>query len=52
MQPAEHDLASGAILSLGEGDDTLEAWTPDEFDHFTGLGLLRHGLAATDERFD
>jgi hypothetical protein len=29
-----------AILSAGEPDE-LEAWQPEEFDHFTDLGLLR-----------
>ena len=33
---------AGAILSTGEPDEPpLEAWTPEEFDHFTDLGLLR-----------
>jgi hypothetical protein len=26
---------------LDPADEPLEAWTPEEFDHFTDLGLLR-----------
>ena len=32
-----------------EGEEKLEAWTPQEFDHFTDLGLLRPGLHAADD---
>jgi hypothetical protein len=39
MQPTDHELRE---------DEPLEAWTPEEFDHFTDLGLLRHDLP--DER--
>jgi len=36
------DYQPSAILSPGEPDEQpLEAWTPEEFDHFTDLGLLR-----------
>jgi hypothetical protein len=48
MQPNDHDVTAGAILLPGEADEPLEAWTPQEFDHFTDLGLLRE----LDERFD
>ena len=39
---------------LTDADEPLEAWAPEEFDHFTDLGLLRRELAGTDlqgERF-
>jgi hypothetical protein len=29
-----------AILAAGD-PETLEAWEPEDFDHFTDLGLLR-----------
>jgi hypothetical protein len=32
------------ILLAGEADDPLEVWTPEEFDHFTDLGLARRDL--------
>jgi hypothetical protein len=36
---------ASAILPSGEADQEpeqgLDAWTPEEFDHFTDLGLLR-----------
>ena len=32
---------AGAILPPGASDEPLEAWAPEEFDHFTDLGLLR-----------
>ena len=32
------------ILLAGEADAPLEAWTPEEFDHFTDLGLVRCDL--------
>jgi hypothetical protein len=42
MQPSDHNLPSGAILAAAEAaDEPLEAWTPEEFDHFTDLGLVR-----------
>jgi hypothetical protein len=41
MQPNDHDRPGGAILSAGQGDEPLEAWEPDDFDHFTDLGLAR-----------
>jgi hypothetical protein len=42
MQPSDHNLPAGAILPAGEAaDEPLEAWTPQEFDHFTDLGLVR-----------
>jgi hypothetical protein len=42
MQPNDHTPASGAILPAGEAaDEPLETWTPEEFDHFTDLGLVR-----------
>jgi hypothetical protein len=34
------DFEPSAILSPGEPDE-LEVWAPEEFDHFTDLGLLR-----------
>lgn len=34
------DDEASAILSSGE-PEPLEAWAPEEFDHFTDLGLLR-----------
>jgi hypothetical protein len=33
-----------AILAPGEAETPLEAWTPEDFDHFTDLGLLRPEL--------
>jgi len=42
MQPRDHNQPSGAILPAREpADEPLEAWTPEEFDHFTDLGLVR-----------
>jgi hypothetical protein len=42
MQPNDHNPACGAILPPREtADEPLEAWTPEEFDHFTDLGLVR-----------
>jgi hypothetical protein len=38
MQPSDQDLPSGAILSAGDGDEQLEAWTLEEFEHLTDLG--------------
>ena len=35
---------SDAILAAGEAETPLEAWTPEDFDHFTDLGLLRPEL--------
>ena len=35
------NFEASAILSPGEQDEPLEAWAPEEFDHFTDLGLLR-----------
>ena len=40
MQPNDPILAGGAILPSGEADEPLEAWEPDDFDHFTHLGLV------------
>lgn len=34
------DFDASAILLPGEPDE-LEVWAPEEFDHFTDLGLLR-----------
>jgi hypothetical protein len=39
MQPNDPILAAGDILSSGEADEPLEAWEPDDFGHFTDLGL-------------
>jgi hypothetical protein len=43
MENTTHEAS--AILASGETDQEpeqrLEAWTPEEFDHFTDLGLLR-----------
>jgi hypothetical protein len=43
METTEYEAS--AILPAGDPDrddeQRLEAWTPDEFDHFTDLGLLR-----------
>jgi uncharacterized protein YhfF len=39
-----------AILSEGEGDAPIEAWQPDDFDHYTDVGLLR-SLHAEPDRF-
>ena len=39
METTEYE--ANAILPAGEPDEPLEAWTPEEFDHFTDLGLLR-----------
>ena len=33
---------------LTDADEPLEAWAPEEFDHFTDLGLLRRDLGGTD----
>jgi len=41
-------FAAGAILSPGDPAQPLEAWTPEEFDHFTDLGLLRQLDGAHD----
>ena len=41
-----HD--ADAILSPGEAAEDFEAWTPEEFDHFTDLGLLRRDAAGID----
>jgi hypothetical protein len=41
MQPNDPILAAGAILPSGEADELLEAWEPDDFGHFTDLGLVR-----------
>ena len=35
---------SDAILAAGEAETQLEAWEPEDFDHFTDLGLLRPEL--------
>ena len=35
---------SDAILLPGEAETQFEAWTPEDFDHFTDLGLLRPEL--------
>jgi hypothetical protein len=52
MAPSEGDAMdttfnmeerSDAILSAGEAEP-LEAWTPEDFDHFTDIGLLRPEL--------
>jgi hypothetical protein len=32
------------ILVAGEADEALEAWAPEEFDHFTNLGLVSRDL--------
>ena len=34
------DFEASAILLPGEPDE-LDVWAPEEFDHFTDLGLLR-----------
>lgn len=34
------DFEGSAILLPGEPDE-LDVWAPEEFDHFTDLGLLR-----------
>lgn len=39
-----------AILTEGEGDAPIEAWQPDDFDHYTDVGLLR-SLHADADRF-
>ena len=46
----DSDQSAGATLSAGEPDAPLEAWTPEEFDHFTDLGLLRTAVLNADER--
>ena len=38
---------SDAILAAGD----LEAWEPEDFDHFTDLGLLRPELRDPDVRY-
>jgi hypothetical protein len=38
MQRDDPNRPTGAILSPGEGDEPLEAWTLEELDHFTDLG--------------
>jgi hypothetical protein len=38
------------LMPMTEADEPLEAWTPDEFDHFTDFGLLRPGLSADTQR--
>jgi hypothetical protein len=38
MQRDDNNLPAGAILSAGEEDEPLEAWTLEEFDHLTDLG--------------
>jgi len=45
MQPSDNDAFPGAILPPGETDAALEAWEPEDFDHFTDFGLVRvvHG---------
>jgi hypothetical protein len=40
--------SAGEILLQGEADEPLESWTPEEFDHFTDLGLLRRDSGAFD----
>ena len=35
---------SDAILPAGEAETPLEARTPEDFDHFTDLGLVRPEL--------
>lgn len=35
---------SDAILAAGDPEIELEAWEPEDFDHFTDLGLLRPEL--------
>lgn len=35
---------SDAILAAGDPETQLEAWEPEDFDHFTDLGLLRPEL--------
>ena len=42
-------LAADAILSE-EDLDSFEAWTPDDFDHFTDVGLLAP-MRDADERY-
>ena len=46
----DSDRSAGATPSAGEPDAPLEAWTPEEFDHFTDLGLLRTAVLNADER--
>ncbi len=46
----DSDQSAGATLSAGEPDAPLEAWTPEEFDHFTDLGLLRTAVLDAGER--
>ena len=40
-----------AILPDGEGDAPIEAWLPDDFDHYTDVGLLR-SMRADGNAFD
>ena len=48
---ANQTVPAGGILLEGEPDSEVElllsAWTPEEFDHFTDLGLLR-GVESLD----
>jgi hypothetical protein len=44
----DQSLAADAILSVREPEEPLEAWAPEEFDHFTDLGLLRRSSYETD----
>ena len=47
MDTLDTPTAADAILLAGE-PDALEAWKPEEFDHFTDLGLLRRDGGAFD----
>ena len=42
--PFNQEEPADAILAPGEAEIPLEAWTPEDFDHFTDLGLLRPEL--------
>lgn len=39
------------ILPSGEDQAPIEAWTPDDFDHFTDVGLLR-SMAEAEYRLE
>ncbi len=38
MQPSDHNIAAGAP---GGTNAQSEGWEPEDFDHFTDLGLVR-----------
>ena len=51
MKPIPSFASTDAILSFGEPDAPVVAWTLDELDHSTDLASLHFVLPGTDERY-